>query len=168
MAHLATIVSTPSHHRNLIRDSNVSLAQYRLHYRDADEPIITNTLHLLLHERPDKSLLGQPHTTKCYDSNIPLTITDNLLEHSPYSHNHVLHQWFRVVLRHPFTDNGHHIMQPPLLMYEVEIIGVAFARATESFHQDITQYLSFTEWRTTLSQHPTMIPSHPLLVPLTD
>ena len=134
MAHLATIVPTPSHHRNLICDSIISLAQYRLHYRNTDEPIITNTLHLLLHERPDKSLLGQPHTIKCYDSNSPLTITDNLLEHTPYAHNHGLHQWLRVVLRHPFTDNGHHTVHPPLLLYEVEKIGVTFARATESFH----------------------------------
>ena len=35
-------------------------------------------------------------------------------------------------------------------------------------HSDITHYLSFMEWRTTISQHPTMHPSHPLRVPLVD
>ena len=35
-------------------------------------------------------------------------------------------------------------------------------------HSDITHYLSFMEWRTTISQHPTMQPSHPLRVPLVD
>ena len=55
------MVPTPSQHRNLIRDVIVILAQYGLHYRDPDELIITNTLQLLLHEHPDKTLLGQPH-----------------------------------------------------------------------------------------------------------
>jgi len=66
---------------------------FGLHYRDADEPIITNTLQLLLHGRPDKTLLGQPHTNTCVDSSSLFTITGNSLEHTPYSHNNDLHQW---------------------------------------------------------------------------
>ena len=119
LARLAAMVSTPSQDRSLIRDVIVSLAQYGLHYRDADEPIITNILQLLLHERPEKSLLGQLHTTKCYDSNILFTITGNLLEHTPYSHHHELHQWLRIASRHPFTEIGQNDMQPPPLLYEL-------------------------------------------------
>ena len=145
MARLAAMVHTPSHHRNLIRDVIVSLAQYGLHYSDADEPTITRTLQLLLHERPDKSRFGQPHTTRCCDLNSPFTITCNLLEHTSHSHNHELHQWLRITSRYHFTDIGHHDMQPPPLLYKVDEIGEAFTRATESFHRDITQYLSFTE-----------------------
>ena len=48
---------TSHQHRNLIRDSIVSLVQFGIHYRDADEPVITNTLQLLLHSRPDSTLL---------------------------------------------------------------------------------------------------------------
>ena len=43
-----------------------------------------------------------------------------------------------------------------------------FAWATESFHQDITHHLSFSEWCTIITQHPTTRPSHPLNGPLTD
>ena len=57
MARLAAMAPTPSQHRNLIRDAIVSLTHYGFHYRDADEPIITNTIQLLLHERPDKTIL---------------------------------------------------------------------------------------------------------------
>ena len=120
LARLAAMIPTPSQHRNLIRDAIISLAQYGLHYRDADEPVITNTLQMLLHERPDKSLLGQPHTTKCCDSNSPFTITGNIQEHTPYSHNHDLHQWLRLASRHPFTAIGQYDMPPPPLLYELE------------------------------------------------
>jgi len=96
LARLAAMIPTPSQNRNLIRDALISLAQYGLHYRDTDEPVITNTLQLLLHERTDKSLIGQPHTAKCCDSNNPFTITGNIQEHTPYSHNHELHQWLRL------------------------------------------------------------------------
>ena len=75
LARLSAIIPTPSQNRNLIRDAIIILAQYGLHYRDADEPVITNTRQLLLHKRPYKSLIGQPHTTKCCDSNSPFTIT---------------------------------------------------------------------------------------------
>ena len=75
LVRLAAMIPIPSHNRNLIRDEIISLVQYGLHYWDADEPIINDTLQLLLHERPDKSLIGQPHTTKCCDSDSPFTIT---------------------------------------------------------------------------------------------
>ena len=54
LARLAAIGTSPYQHRNLIRDAILSLAQFGLHYRDADEPVITNTLQLLLYGRPDK------------------------------------------------------------------------------------------------------------------
>ena len=54
LARLTAMIPTPFQNRNLIRDAIISLAQYGLRYRDADEPIITHTLQLLLHERPDK------------------------------------------------------------------------------------------------------------------
>ena len=46
--------TTPPQYRNLIRDAILSLARFGLNYRDADEPVITNTLQLLLHGCPDK------------------------------------------------------------------------------------------------------------------
>ena len=53
-------------------------------------------------------------------------------------------------------------------MYEIEEIEVAFTQATASYHHDITQYLTFTEYRTTTEHHPTKRPSHSLHVSLTD
>ena len=57
LARLVSMGDTSHQHRNLIRDSIVSLVQFGIHYRDADEPVITNTLQLLLHSRPDSTLL---------------------------------------------------------------------------------------------------------------
>ena len=57
LARLAAMDSSPHQHRNLIRDDVLSLARFGLHFRDADQPVITNTLQLLLHDRPDKTLL---------------------------------------------------------------------------------------------------------------
>ena len=42
LARLAAMESSPHQHRNLIRDAILSLARFGLHYRDADEPVITN------------------------------------------------------------------------------------------------------------------------------
>ena len=44
LAHLAAIKHTYQQYLNLIRDAIVSLAQYGLHFRDADEPVISDTL----------------------------------------------------------------------------------------------------------------------------
>ena len=89
---LAAMSTSSRQHRNLIRDAILSLAQFGLDYCDADEPVITNTLQLLLHRRPDKTLLGQPNTHTIVDTNSPFTIHGNFLEHTPYSHNQELHQ----------------------------------------------------------------------------
>ena len=43
-----------------------------------------------------------------------------------------------------------------------------FAWTTETFHHNITHYLSFTVWRTIISKHPTMRPLYTLLSPPTD
>ena len=95
LASLAARGDTPHQHRNLIRDSIASLAQFGIHYRDADGPIITNTLKLLLHSRPNGTLLQQLITNRLADSNISFTIIGNKQEHTPYSHNHELHQWLK-------------------------------------------------------------------------
>ena len=84
MTRLAVMAPTFSQHRNMIPDDIVSLAQYGLHYRGADEPLITNTLQLLLHECLDRTLLEKPHTNKCCDATIHFTVTGNILEHTPY------------------------------------------------------------------------------------
>ena len=54
--------TTPPQHRNLIREAILNLARFGLNYRDVDEPVITNTLHLILHGRPDKKTTwSAPH-----------------------------------------------------------------------------------------------------------
>ena len=54
---------------------------------------------------------------------------------------------------------------PPPLLYEVEEIDDAITHAAATYRHDLTSSLSFAEWRTTRSQHPTMYPSHPLDAP---
>lgn len=95
LARLMVMGHTPQQHRNLIRDTIVSLAQYGLHFQDTDEPVITNILQLLLREHPGYILLEQPHSNKYTDPNIPFTIVGNRLEHIPYTHNHDMHQWLK-------------------------------------------------------------------------
>ena len=56
---------------------------------------------------------------------------------------------------------------PPPLLYEADEIATSITTATTTYHRDIREYLTFTEWRTTTSQHPTMRPSHPPTVPVT-
>ena len=118
LARLAVMDATSYQHCNLIRDAIVSLAQYGLHFRNADEPIITNTLQLLLHKQPDRILLGQSHSNGCADSNSQFTIVGNRLEHTPYFHNHKLHQWLKTTTHHTTArviDNR----PPPPLLYEI-------------------------------------------------
>ena len=55
--------------------------------------------------------------------------------------------------------------QPPLLLYEVDEIDDAITHAANTYHNDLTHYLTFAEWCTTRSQHPTMHPFHPLDAP---
>ena len=44
LVRLAAMDTTPHQHRNMIRDTILSLVRFELHYRDGDEPVITNTL----------------------------------------------------------------------------------------------------------------------------
>ena len=86
-----TSTPTPHQHRNLIRDAIVSLAEYGLHFRDEDEPVITITLQLLLYERLDRTLLGQPHSNKCTNSNstTPLLATGSNIHLTPITMTYI-------------------------------------------------------------------------------
>ena len=130
--------------------------------------MITNTLQILLPGRLDKTLLDHSYTNAYVDSNSPSTITGNRLEHSPYSHNRELHQWLKTTTHHNTQQCDYDNYPPPLLLYDIEEIDAVTTQATTTYHDDITQYLTFTEWRTTTSQHTTMRPSHPLHSPLSD
>ena len=154
--------TSPHQHRNLIRDAILILTQFGLHYRDADELVITNTLRLFLHGRPDKTLLGQPNNHTIADANSPFTIHGNVLEHTPYSHNYELHQWITSTTTTSYPHTDYSALPPPLLLYEVEEIDEAITQASNTYHHDLTYYLALAEWRTARSQHPTMYPSHPL------
>ena len=75
---------TPQQHHNLIRDDIVSLAQYSIHYRDADELVITDTLQLMLHDRSGRTLFGQSYSNNCTDLNIPFNIVRKWHKHTAY------------------------------------------------------------------------------------
>ena len=167
LARLAAMDSSPHQHTNLIRNAILSLARFGFQYRDADEPVITNTLQLLLHERQDKTLLGQPHTNACVNSNSPFTITGNSLEHAPYSHNNELHQWLQHMTNTQARTHALDAYPSPPLLYDDDEITTVITTATTTYHNDIMEYLTFTEWRRTTSQHPTIRPSYPLNTPVT-
>lgn len=116
---------TPHQHRNLILDVLLSLAQFGLQYRDSDEPVINNTLQLLLHDRPDKALIGQSHINACLDSICLFTITSNILNYTPYSHNDELHQWLQHMTHAQPQIYDHDNYSPHPLLYGVEEIAAA-------------------------------------------
>ena len=75
------------------------------------------------------------------------------------SYTNGLHQRYQHILILSITTS------PPPLLYEVDEIDDAITQAANTYHNDLTHYLTFAEWRTTRSQHPTMYPSHPLDAP---
>ena len=158
------MIPSPHQHCNLIRDAILSLAQFGLHYRDADEPVITNTLQLLLHRRSDKTLLGQPNTHTIVDTNSPFTIHGDVLEHTPYSHNQELHQWLTSTPP-TYPHIAYDDIAPPPLLYEVDEIDDTITQAANTYNNDLIHYPVFAEWHTTRSQHPTLHPSYPLDAP---
>ena len=87
MACLAEMAHFSNHHKNLIRDALISLAQCGLHFRDIDQPVITNTIHLLLYELSEQTFLGQPTSITFTDSNSPFKIKGDRDEHTHYAYN---------------------------------------------------------------------------------
>ena len=165
LARLAAMIPRPNDHKNLIRDAIISLAQFGLHLRDADQPITSISLQLLLHDQPDKTLLGQPSPKHATTSNSPFTITGDVEEHTPYSHNQDLHQWFDTHLIHTHRHMEYDTIPPAPLLYDTDHLQATFVHATLIYKQDLQLFLTFTEWRTTIAQHPTQTPTHPLNAP---
>ena len=159
------MVSQSNDHKNLIRDAIISFAQFGLHFRDADQPITSLSLQLLLHGHPDGTLLDQPSAQHKTTSNSPFTITGNVEEHTSYSHNQDLHQWLDTHLIHTPTYTKYDTIPPAPLLYDIDHLQATVVRATLSYRQDLVLFLSFTEWRTTLGQYPTRTPNHPLNAP---
>ena len=54
------MATQPNHHKRLIQDAIISLAQYDLQFRDADQPVPSISLQLMLHTHANRTLLGQP------------------------------------------------------------------------------------------------------------
>ena len=135
----------------MIRDVIISLAQYGLHFRDADQPITSLSLQLLLHDHPACTLLGQPPAQHDTTSKSPFAITGDFEEHTPYSHNQDLHRWIDTLLLCPSAHTNYDPPPlPPPLLYDIDHLQSAVVRATLIYHQDLTLFLSFTEWRTTI------------------
>ena len=113
---LAAMIPQPNDHKNLIRDAIISLAQYSLHFRDADQPLTSLSLQLLLHDHPARTHLEQPSAQHNISSTSPFSITRAFEEHTPYSHNQDLHQWIDTNLLRP-ADHVYYdttISNPPL------------------------------------------------------
>ena len=159
----------PNQHRNLIRDAIVSLAQFGLHFRDADEPILAISLQLLLHHTLEYTVLGQPNTLTGTTSNSPFTIKGNSTGHLPFAHKQDLHlRLDAMIQRYSMNQHLNHPSAPPLLLYKLPELLSTIDQATLCYQQDIIQFLQFAEWCTTLSQHPTHMPTNPLTAPITD
>ena len=91
LARLAAMATQPNHHKKLIRDAIINLAQYGLHFRDTDQPNTFISLQLLLHTHTNRTLLEQPPSQPDTTSTSLFTITGDMEEHTPYSHNQDLH-----------------------------------------------------------------------------
>ena len=59
-ARLAALHQNHTRTPNLIHTASRYISTYDIHRRDADQPIITNTLQILLHHTANLLLLGQP------------------------------------------------------------------------------------------------------------
>ena len=165
LVRLAPMISQPNHHKNLIRDAIISLAQYGLHFRDDYQLLTSLSLQLLLHGHPARTLLGKPPAQHDTTSTSPFDITGNFEEHAVYSHNQDLHQWLDIHLLRQATHATYDTL-PPLLLYDIDHLQSTVVRATLIYQQDLILFLSFTKWRTTLGQYPTRTPTHPLNTPL--
>ena len=87
----------------------------------------------------------------------------------PFAHKQDLHLWLEAMI--PLDSVNQHLNHPsasPPLLYELPELLSTIDQATLSYQQDIILFLQFAEWRTTLSQHPTHIPTNPLTVPIND
>ena len=111
------MITQPNDHKNLIRDAIISLAQFGIHLRDADQPITSLSLQLLLHDQPDRTLLGQPPAQHDSTSTSPFTIIGDVEEHTPYSHNQDLHQWLDTHLIHTTAHIKYDTVPPPCRSY---------------------------------------------------
>ena len=61
-----------------------------------------------------------------------------------------------------FTHDTNNLIQPPPLLYEIDHLLSTVAHATIIYQQNIIIFLASAEWCTTLEQHPTRTPTHPL------
>ena len=167
LARLISMNTQPNQHHNLIRDDILSLVQYGIHFRNPDKPVLIITLQLLLHDLLQFTLLDQSLSHSPNINTSPFTITGDCHEHTPYAHNQDLHQWFDVQLSTDTVDqHDNQPLTPSPLLYEVEEFLTVVDEAMLSYYQDITHFLSFTEWRTTLRQHSTLRPTDLLSAPI--
>ena len=120
MARLSTMSPHPKQHRNLLRDAIISLAQFGLHFRDTDEPIITISLQQLLHNTYNCTVLGQSLPTTCTSSSSSFIITGNRTGYLPFAHKQDLHLWLEdMIPLYSVNQHHHHLFAPSLLIYEL-------------------------------------------------
>ena len=112
LARLAAMIPQPNDHKNLIRDAIMSLAQHGIHFRDADQPLTSLSLQLLLHGHPARTLFGQPPAQHDTASTSPFAITGAFEEHTPYFHNQDLYQWLDTHLIHTHSHMEYGTISP--------------------------------------------------------
>ena len=70
--------------------------------------------------------------------------------------------------RYSVNQYLNHPSAPPPLLYEIPEILSTIDHATLCYQYDTIMFLQLAEWRTTLTQYPTHIPTNPLTAPITD
>ena len=158
LSRLSTMSPHPNQHRNLIRNAIVS-----------DEPILAISLQLLLYYTSECTVLGQPNTLTGNTSNSPFTIKGNSTGHLPFAHKQDLHLWYEAMIPlYSINQHLNHPSEPPPLLYDHPELLSTINQATLCYQHEIILFFQFAEWRTTLSQHPTHMPTNPLTAPIND
>ena len=146
LACLSAMTTRPNNRKNLIRDAIISLAQYGLHFRDIDKPVLTITLQLLLYDQYQHILLDQLFFNPLTILTSPFTITGDRNELIPYALNQNLHQWLDKKISDYTVDqhDNQPLLSPPSL-YKVEELLTVIDQATLFYHQCVVLFLSFIE-----------------------
>ena len=89
-ARLAALHQNHTRTPSLIHTASRYISTYGIHLRDANQPIITNTLQTLLHHTDNPLLLGQPRHSTTNTNPTPFNINGDSITHLPFTHRQSL------------------------------------------------------------------------------
>ena len=132
---------------NLIHTASRYISTYGIHLRDADQPIITNTLQTLLHHTDNPLLLGQTRQSTTNTNPTPFNINGDSSTHLPFTHRQPLHNSLTDLVASLTTHPTLITIDCPHLphQYTPAEITAALTQAHCLYLTDISMFLTFAE-----------------------